>query len=137
MWSFKYLPVQSTGAFDRFGLPYNYTHILTEERDFDAAAYTAYSPLYLTAASAMTYMASMMLLTAAIVHTVLFNGKGIYQALRGNSLEKDDIHARLMKQYKQLSYLWYGGAFVVFFVFGICAVQVRATSPCLVPSFVH
>lgn len=104
MWSFKYLPVQSTSAFDRFGEPYNYTRILTAGRDFDAAAYVEYSPLYLTAASAMTYMASMMLLTAAISHTVLFNGKGIYQALRGNALEKEDIHARLMKSYKQLSY---------------------------------
>jgi hypothetical protein len=105
-------------------MPYNYTRILTAERAFDAVAYAEYSPLYLTAVAAMGYMASMMLLTAAIVHTVLFNGRGIYQALRGNSLEKDDVHARLMKAYPRLSYWWYGGAFVVFFVFGICAVQV-------------
>jgi len=104
VWSFAYLPVQSSGSYDRFGNAYNYTRVLTAERGFDAEAYLNYSPLYLTAALTMTYMAAMMVCTAAVVQTILFNGKGIYQALRGNSAEKEDVHARLMKTYKPVPY---------------------------------
>lgn len=89
-------------AFDRFGLPYNYSSILTPKITLDADAYATYSPLYLSGSFIVMYLFAIAVSTAAIVHTVLYHGKAVWAAIRGLQLEREDIHARMMKKYPKV-----------------------------------
>ncbi len=59
---------------------------------------------------AVSYGASFAALTAVLVHTLLYEGKRIYQEFQ-SSLEHvaDDIHAKLMTQYSEVPSWWYVG----------------------------
>jgi hypothetical protein len=92
-------------AFDRFGLPYNYTSILTAQTTLDVKAYAEYSPLYLSGSFMIMYFFSIAVATTAIVHTVLYYRKPIWAAINGRQLEREDVHTRLMKQYPTVP-LW-------------------------------
>jgi hypothetical protein len=148
------MPILSSGAYDRFGGPYNYTNVVGTDYKFNTTAYLEYSPLYISASFMMTYMLVIALSTCAIVHTALHHGPKIYRGLKGADVEEDDIHAKLMRAYPEvpmwcaslspltstfplhmnsntdrlvLTGRWYGVSFVVFLVLGIIAVAVRAT----------
>lgn len=98
-WNFAYLPIMTSQAFDRFGLPYNYTSILTAQTTLDVKAYADYSPLYLSGSFVTMYFCSIAVATTAIVHMALYYRAPIWAAIRGRQLEKEDIHARMMKKY--------------------------------------
>lgn len=102
VWSFQYLPILSSSAFDRFGRSYNYTRILDANNSFDPVGYAAYSPLYLSASFAMVYIIAMALTTASLVHTALFYGRTVFEGLKGNKVEEDDVHAKLMRAYPEV-----------------------------------
>lgn len=114
---FAYLPISSTTAFDRFGEAYNYTQVIGADLRFNATSYTEYSPLYLSASYAMAYIFSFALTTAAVVHTVLFHGPRIWQGIKGNKVEEDDVHSRMMKVYPDVPD-WYVRRLIYHMVFG-------------------
>ena len=93
---------------------------------FDAAAYQRYSPLYLPATYAVTYLLAFALSTCVIVHTGLYHGKALINGLRKVRVEADDIHAKLMRNYPEVPDWWYLTSFVVFFALAIVAVEVCA-----------
>ena len=88
--------------YDRFGQPYNITRVLTEDQTFDPVAFDNYSPLYLPASFAITYLIAFALSSAMIVHTALYHGKTVLHGLTQTRLEKDDIHAKLMCVYLEV-----------------------------------
>ncbi|CED82182.1 Sexual differentiation process protein ISP4 [Phaffia rhodozyma] len=124
---FAYLPISTSAAFDRFGSRYNYTAVIGTDLRFNETAYQEYSPFYLSASLMMAYIFSFALTTAAVVHTALFFGPRIWQGLKGNKVEEDDIHNQLMRVYPDVPDWWYALSFVVFFVLGIAAVQAYPT----------
>ena len=86
--------------------------VLNSDRTLNVEAYHQYSPVYLSASYAITYVAGFALTTTLIVHTILFHGPKIYRNLINIKTEADDVHAKLMKKY-----------FAVLFIFGgICAI---------------
>ena len=93
--------------YDRFGQLYNITRVLTPEQTFDQAAFEAYSPLYLPASFAITYLIAFALSSAMIVHTVLYHGKTVLHGLTQTRIEKDDIHVKLMRAYPEVPDWWY------------------------------
>lgn len=111
--------------YDRFGNPYNVTRVLTPEDKFDLDAYEQYSPLYLPAAFAMTYLIAFALSTNVIVHTLLYHGRTLLNGFKRIHLEEDDIHFKLMQNYPEVPEWWYGSVFVVFFGLAIVAAEVR------------
>lgn len=110
---------------DRFANPYNVEAILTHDKRLNETAYKEYSPVYLSANFAMTYILAFSLTTLLLVHTALFHGRRIWKALFRNSLvEEDDIHAKLMLRYRNVPILWYLALFAVFFSMAIASVLV-------------
>ena len=121
----------ATEPYDRFGNVYNVTRVLQLDDTFNATAYDEYSPLYLPAAYAMTYLLAFALSTCVIVHTLLYHGRTLLHGLKRMRIEKDDIHAKLMRNYREVPDWWYGAAFVFFFGMAIVAQEVsRAALRC-------
>ena len=89
-------------------------------------AYENYSPLYLPAAFAMTYLLAFALSTCVIVHALLYHGRTLLNGFKRMRLEDDDIHLKLMQNYPEVPDWWYGSAFVFFFCLAIVAAEVRS-----------
>ena len=111
--------------YDRFGQPYNITRVLTADQTFDPAAFDKYSPLYLPASFAITYLVAFALSSAMIVHTVLYHGKTVLRGLTQTRIEKDDIHAKLMRAYPEVPDWWYLLTFIACFALAIVTAEVR------------
>lgn len=87
-------------------------------------AYNNYSPLYLPATYAMTYLLAFALSTCVIVHTLLYHGRTLLNGLKKMRVEADDIHAKLMRNYPEVPDWWYASSFCVFFSLAVVAVEV-------------
>ena len=90
-------------------------------------AYNNYSPLYLPATLAMTYLLAFTLSTCVLVHTLLYHGRTLINGFKRMKVEKDDIHAKLMRNYPEVPDWWYGIAFITFFALAIVAMEVWHT----------
>lgn len=121
----SYLPISGNGPYDRYALPYNVSAVITSDMRLNVTAYEAYSPLYLPATYAITYLLAFMLSTAILVHTGLYHGRALLNGLKRIKQEDDDIHAKLMRNYPEVPDWWYYLIFVFFFVLAVIAIQVR------------
>ena len=100
-WYAQYLPISSSGSFDRYAQTYDVSKIINPDTlTFNQKAYEEYSPLFLSTTFAMCYGLSFAAMLSTIVHTVLFHGKDIINQLKLK--EKPDVHMRLMKNYKEV-----------------------------------
>ncbi|SGY40017.1 BQ5605_C003g02310 [Microbotryum silenes-dioicae] len=100
VWSTNYLPISASAVFDRYGQMYNLSRIFNQhEATIDAAAYTEYSPLFLTSTYVCAVGLALALLPAALTHTGIYHGRDIWAKLRGRQTEREDIHNKLMKSY--------------------------------------
>lgn len=126
-WYLAHFPMFGNQPYDRFGNAYNISRVLTSEDKFDLAAYEEYSPLYLPAAFAITYLVAFALSTNVIVHTILYHGRTLLNGFKRIRLEEDDIHYKLMKNYPEVPEWWYGSVFVIFFGLAIVAAEVWKT----------
>lgn len=107
---------------------YNITRVLRQDDTFDVEAYEAYSPLFLPATYAMTYLLAFALSTCVIVHTLLYHGQSLLNGVKKMRVESDDIHAKLMRNYPEVPDWWYASAFCVFFSLAVVAVEVSECS---------
>lgn len=126
-WKLAYLPISDNVLYDKFGSQYNVTRVLTTQDTFDMDAYNNYSPLYLPATLAMTYLIAFTLSTCVLVHTLLYHGRALINGFKRIQIEKDDIHAKLMRSYPEVPDWWYGVAFITFFSCAIVAMEVWKT----------
>ncbi|KAG8932095.1 hypothetical protein FRC01_000280 [Tulasnella sp. 417] len=99
--------MSSSGGYDRFAQPYDIDRVITPEHRLNVTAYAEYSPLYLPVTYVMTYLLAFMASTALVTHTALHYGPEVLRRLRGKESAKDDIHARLMKNYPNAPYWYY------------------------------
>ncbi len=121
VWFAKYLPMSDSNSYDRFQQVYNVSKIVDENLTFMQDEYEKYSPIYLSTTFSMSYGLSFAAITATVVHTLLFYVKDIRNQLK--SKEKEDVHNRLMKAYKECPDWWYAVSFVVFLIFAIIAMR--------------
>jgi len=126
-WSFAHFPMFGSQPYDRFGHTYKVSQVLTAQDTFNMTAYEEYSPLYLPAAFAMTYLLAFALSTCVIVHTLLYHGRTLLNGFKRFRLEDDDIHLKLMQNYPEVPDWWYGTVFVFFFCLAIVAAEVWNT----------
>ncbi|KAK8065113.1 Glutathione transporter 1 [Apiospora hydei] len=82
---------------------------------FDQQKYAAYSPPYLPATFAFVYGISFASITSVLSHVYFFHWSEIKHAFKGTL--RLDIHARLMRAYKQVPWYWWIG--LVFAVAGM------------------
>ena len=127
-WNMAYFPISANEPYDRFGQLYNISRVLRADDTFDQAAYYAYSPLYLPATYAMTYLLAFALSTCVLVHTALYHGKTLVNGFKRIRVEPDDIHAKLMRNYPEVPEWWYATAFCFFFSIAVIAVEVGVFS---------
>ncbi|KAJ3526040.1 hypothetical protein NM688_g8312 [Phlebia brevispora] len=126
-WHFAHLPMFANGPYDRFGKPYDVSRVLLSDQSLNVTAYNDYSPLYLPGAYAITYLIAFILSSAVIVHTALYYGRTLLNAFKRIKIEKDDIHAKLMRSYPEVPDWWYLLVFVTFFCLMIVANEVWKT----------
>ncbi|KAM0750063.1 OPT superfamily oligopeptide transporter [Meredithblackwellia eburnea MCA 4105] len=108
VWYTGYLPISTSGVFDRFGASYNTTAVINVgTKSLNETAYQEYSPLFLPISYAMNYGLACALTTALITHTALYHGPDIWRRLKGMRKEEEDIHIKLMRNYKEVPEWWY------------------------------
>ncbi|TVY81115.1 Sexual differentiation process protein isp4 [Lachnellula suecica] len=117
-----YLPINTSSIFDNTGGFYTVQNILTPEYTFDLAKYKKYSPMFLAPCFFLNYGLSFAALTAAIVHTVIFNGKEIVYRYKTARNQEPDIHMKLMKKYPEAPDWWYVALLVISLALGLAAV---------------
>lgn len=125
--NFGYMPFNSSGAFDRFGESYNVTAVLDENRAWNEEAYASYSRLYFGTTYFIVYWCGFATFTCVLVHAGLHHGKAIWRGVRGIKTEEDDVHAKLMRKYRDHPDWWYGAVFVFAVVIGIICAEVYDT----------
>lgn len=107
---------------------YNVSAVLDASNRFNLTAYENYSPLYLPATYAMTYMLAFALSTCVLVHTILYHGRSLLNGMKKIRVEQDDIHAKLMRNYPEVPDWWYLVCFFGFFLLMVVVVEVWHTS---------
>lgn len=123
VWYGKYLPISDSESYDRYQQTYNVSKIINTDLSFNKPNYEKYSPLYLSATFAVAYGLSFASYTATITHSIVFHGKEIWKQLKASREEDEDIHARLMKNYREVPSWWYGVVFLIFFGFSIATIR--------------
>lgn len=101
-------PIFSNQLFTATGHKYDTTKILTPQYDLDVSAYEKYSKLYLSPLFALSIGSGFARFTATLTHVALFHGSDIWkQSTSAVKNAKLDIHAKLMKRYKQVPQWWF------------------------------
>ncbi|KAL5724255.1 Oligopeptide transporter 3 [Ranunculus cassubicifolius] len=101
-------PIFSDKLFTSTGQKYDTTKILTSHNDLNISAYDSYGKLYLSPLFALSIGSGFARFSATLVHVLLFNGSDIWrQSKSAMKNVKLDIHARLMKKYKQVPQWWF------------------------------
>ncbi|KAJ5146095.1 uncharacterized protein N7515_000659 [Penicillium bovifimosum] len=104
----QYLPMSDSNSYDNTAVRYNVSRILTPDYTFDPVKYENYSPLFLSTTFMLAYGLSFASIIAVLVHAGLFHGKDIWARFRRVGREEEDVHGRLMANYKEVPLLWYG-----------------------------
>ncbi|KAG9050895.1 hypothetical protein FS837_001549 [Tulasnella sp. UAMH 9824] len=140
VWKSGHLPIMGGSAYDRFAEPYDLKYVITRDFRLNVTAYEEYSPVYVPISYSVTYLLGFAVPIAALVHIVLWRGKYIYKVLRGEEMEKPDVHARLMKKYPEINIhndvLPVRSAFVIILIPVIWFLPVAlifAMTTCLIP----
>ncbi|CDZ98406.1 Sexual differentiation process protein ISP4 [Phaffia rhodozyma] len=114
-WDAWYLPMVGSGSYDNTATRYNISRILTTDAGFNETAYHEYSQIYLPITFTMAYAVNFAGLTATLVHTFLYYRKTIREQACRSLADETDIHARLMRRYKEVPHLWYLATLVINF----------------------
>lgn len=123
-WNLAYFPLNADLPYDRYGQVYNVSLVLDSSNRFNLTAYNEYSPLYLSATYAMTYLLAFALSTCVLVHTILYHGRSLVNGMKRIRVEQDDIHAKLMRSYPEVPDWWYIVSFVGFYLLMVVVVEV-------------
>ncbi|CAA6662912.1 unnamed protein product [Spirodela intermedia] len=101
-------PIFSNQLFTASGHKYDTTKILTPQFELNEAAYNSYSKLYLSPLFALSIGSGFARFTATLTHVALFHGRDIWRQSRAAAKSvKLDVHARLMRSYKEVPQWWY------------------------------
>ncbi|KAJ6304563.1 hypothetical protein OIU77_018259 [Salix suchowensis] len=101
-------PIFSNQLFTSSGQKYDTTKILTPEFQLNIPAYDSYSKLYLSPLFALSIGSGFARFTATLTHVALFNGRDIWrQSRKAMKNVKSDVHAELIKAYKDVPEWWF------------------------------
>ncbi|KAK7511312.1 OPT family small oligopeptide transporter [Phyllosticta citriasiana] len=120
----KFLPMSDSTTYDNTGAPYNTSLIVTDRLTLNEAAYKQYSPLFISTTFAISYGLSFATIASLVVYVFLHYRKQIWKQFRSSTIEKPDVHAKMMMKYKEAPHWWYGVLFV--FMIGLSLVTILA-----------
>ncbi|KAF7560133.1 hypothetical protein G7046_g4023 [Stylonectria norvegica] len=132
VWYGRYFAFSSSQTYDNTGMPYNTSRIMNPDYSINDEAYHAYSPVYLSTTSALSYGLGFASITSILVHTFLYHRKTLMQAFkaafkRQHDDEQEDIHGKLMQHYKAVPEWWYGIVFLGVFGLSMAFIYVEKT----------
>ncbi|KAJ6441030.1 OPT oligopeptide transporter [Purpureocillium lavendulum] len=119
-WYADWLPFSDSASWDNTQNTYNVSRILTPDKRLDVAKYEAYSPIFLSTTFAISYGLSFAGIISLLFHAGLFHGKEIWMRWRDKDHTLDDIHAKMMRKYKQVPQWWFLCIFIP--MFALCFV---------------
>ncbi|KAK4209924.1 OPT oligopeptide transporter protein-domain-containing protein [Rhypophila decipiens] len=123
-----YLPMNSNAPFDHFGKRYDVKAVIDERGIFDGKKYAAYSPPFLSAATAVVYMFFFAVYSATITYGFLYHRHEIMleeanaEGEGTNDLNRLDVHNWLMAAYKEVPEWWYMVTLVVAVALGMAGI---------------
>lgn len=100
-------PIFSASLFNSLGQEYNVSRIVDGEFELDEAAYAKIGRIHLSTLFALAYGFGFATIAATVAHVALFHGREIYQRFRASTKEKEDVHTRLMRNYKDIPSWWF------------------------------
>lgn len=112
-WDAKYLPVISTSTFTNKQKKYDAKKILGNDFIIDKQKYMDYSPLFIPFSYLLSYALNFAAVLSIFFHVGLYYGKDMYQKIKDAKAGGQDIHTRLMSNYKQVPDWWYVVLFVI------------------------
>ncbi len=120
------MPVSVGLAFDNTGHPYNLSAVVAKNV-FDQAKYEQYSPMFLPITYAVTYGTIFALYPAILVHTFLWYRHDIVRQCQHSLFDETDIHAYLMRRYREVPRWWFLALGIVCVVLGIVGIEITKT----------
>lgn len=118
----KFMPMVSSTTFDNKAKKYDVAKVLDSNLRFDEAAYKKYSPLFVPFSYLLSYALNFAAVIAIFVHCFLYHGKDIVKKLRDQRHGGEDIHKRLMNNFKEAPDWWYLVLLVVPLVLSFLAI---------------
>ncbi|GLB43149.1 putative OPT oligopeptide transporter protein [Lyophyllum shimeji] len=122
-WDTAFLPISSNLSFDNTGSPYQPKQIITDGL-FDQAKYIAYSPLLIPTTMLLAYGVAFAAFIAVFVHIFLWFRHDLVRRFRSSLKDERDVHSRLMLEYKEVPFWWYGSVGIICLSFLLVAVSV-------------
>ncbi|CAM6032824.1 unnamed protein product [Sphagnum compactum] len=120
----KTFPVFSSKFFQANGQQYNINQVIDSKFQLNETAYESYGRLHLSTFFAFTYGVGFAALTATLSHVILYHGWEIWQRSKSALSEKPDVHARLMKEYKEVPQYWFLGLLAAMIILSIAACEI-------------
>ncbi|KAI8394141.1 OPT family small oligopeptide transporter [Radiomyces spectabilis] len=115
VWDAQTFPIITSELFTKTGELWDNSLVLTSENILNETAYQEYGPMRMTPFFAFTYGIMFAGVTSILTHTALYHGKDIIAQFRKARTEDEDIHAKLMRAYKEVPHWWYITVFVISF----------------------
>ncbi|KAF8391203.1 hypothetical protein HHK36_023505 [Tetracentron sinense] len=119
----KRFPIFSSHVYDSDGHKFNVSRVLDPKGfTLDQEAYKDYSKMHLSIFYAFAYGCFFASISATFTHVVVFYGRSIWSQIKetyGGSNTRGDVHARLMKKYKQVPSWWFYTILILTVALGI------------------
>ncbi|KAF8029857.1 hypothetical protein BT93_E2316 [Corymbia citriodora subsp. variegata] len=109
----KTFPIFSSDLFTAQGQEYNTTLIVNKNFELDKAEYDQQGRIHMSMFFALTYGFGFATIASTLTHVALFYGREIYDRYRASSEGKEDIHTKLMRNYKDIPQWWFQVLLVV------------------------
>ncbi|KAJ0829301.1 putative oligopeptide transporter, OPT superfamily [Helianthus annuus] len=100
-------PIFSSHLFTGQGQKYNISAIVNDKFQIDMVKYEEQGRIHLSTFFALTYGFGFAAIASTLTHVAFFHGREIYHRFRASYKEKEDIHTRLMKRYKDIPSWWF------------------------------
>ncbi|KAH9621725.1 hypothetical protein KSS87_000587, partial [Heliosperma pusillum] len=107
LYSAQTFPILSANLFTAKGQIYNISAIVNEHFELDQMQYAKQGQIHMSLVFALTYGFGFAAIAATITHVALFYGREMYERFRESYKGKEDIHAKLMKNYKDIPSWWF------------------------------
>lgn len=103
----KFMPMISTTTYDNTAKKYNVSRVLNDKLVFYEEGYKSYSPLFVPFSYLLSYALNFAAVISLFVHCYLYHGKDIVNKLKDQRHGGEDIHKRLMNNFKEAPDWWY------------------------------
>lgn len=103
----KTFPIFSSDLFTAQGQEYNTTLIVSKNFELDTTEYAQLGRIHMSTFFALSYGFGFATIASTLSHVALFYGREIYDRYRASSKGKEDIHTKLMRNYKDIPQWWF------------------------------